>query len=102
MTKRQVERRTNRRFRLCLPVTAKDSRGGEISAFTRDISCRGICFFVREPVALGSRIQLLLTLPPEVTSNGPVPVKCRARVVRVQQNCISSAVAAVIEDYTIG
>ena len=102
MAKLQVERRTHRRFRLCLPVMAKHSDGSEISAYTRDISSHGICFFVCQPFTVGSRIQLVLTLPSEITCNGPLLVRCRGRVIRVQENCISAAVAAVIEDYVIG
>lgn len=100
--KLRSERRIHRRFRLCLPVTAKDIDGNETSAYTRDISSHGVCFFISKPVSVGSRIQLAFTLPSEVTCNGPVRVKCKGRVIRVQQNCISAAVAAVIEDYVIG
>jgi hypothetical protein len=102
MAKPQIERRTNRRYRFCLPVVAKNGDGAEISAYTRDVSSRGICFFVKEPPAVGCPLQLIFTLPPEVTCNGPLPIKCRGRVIRVQQNCICAAVAAVIEDYVIG
>jgi hypothetical protein len=102
MVKAQVERRSHRRFRLCLPVRVRDNQAREAEAHTRDISSHGICFFVSQPFVVGSAVQLVLTLPSEITCNGPVRVRCLGRVIRVEQNCISAAVAAVIEDYEIG
>ena len=102
MVKAQVERRSQRRFRLCLPVQVRDSEAREVVAHTRDISSHGICFFVSQPFAVGSALQLILTLPSEITCNGPVRFRCLGRVIRVEQNCISAAVAALIDDYELG
>ena len=101
MVQAQPERRASRRFALQLPVAVKHPRKGEIPAHTRDVSSRGISFYIDTPLEVGSDLQFTLTLPPEVTLTDAIRVRCYARVVRVDPgpNGVGVAVAAVIDRY---
>ncbi len=100
MSQPQVERRATRRFSLRLPVAVKHPEQGEVSAFTRDVSSRGICFYISTPLEIGSQLEFTLTLPPEITLTEAIRVRCTARVVRVEEGDGNGlAVAAVIDRY---
>ena len=103
MAERQQDKRATRRFSLRLPISVKYQNGptGEKTAFTRDVSARGICFYLGTKVAQGSPIGFTLTLPPEITLTESIRVQCKARVVRVENGRADGklAVAAVIEQY---
>lgn len=102
MTEPQQEKRSARRFALRVPVTVDPENGnhGE-AAQLRDVSARGICFYVESAVTQGSPIGFTLTLPPEITLTESIRVQCKGRVVRVENGRGDGklAVAAVIEEY---
>jgi hypothetical protein len=89
-----------------LPVVLA-SRSGEVSAAvtaerrarTRDVSFRGLYFLSDEAFQVGSPIELVLTLPKEITMAGDVHIRCFARVVRVEDRDEAKGVAARIERY---
>jgi hypothetical protein len=95
------EKRATRRFALRLPVSVSDNSTPEKSAQTRDVSARGICFYVDSAIAEGSGIEFTLTLPPEITLTESIHVRCKGKVVRVDDTASDGkiAVAAVIEEY---
>ena len=100
----QQEKRATRRFALRLPVSVKYNENGvqdNTSAQTRDVSARGICFYVDTSVEPGAAIEFTLTLPPEITLTESIQVRCRGRVVRVDSASLEGkvAVSAVIDDY---
>jgi hypothetical protein len=99
--KEQDNKRATRRFALRLPVTVRSGENEhEQSAQTRDVSARGICFFVDSAITAGSPIDFTLTLPPEITLTESIRVRCKGRVVRVEGGAASKmAVAAVIDEY---
>jgi PilZ domain len=103
MAESQQEKRATRRFALRLPVavTYNDNGGEEKTAQTRDVSARGICFYVDSEIAPGSPIEFTLTLPPEITLTESIRVRCKGKVVRVDNGSSDGrvAVAAVIEEY---
>jgi hypothetical protein len=102
MAQPQSEKRATRRFALRLPVTVKDpTSGNDVPAQTRDVSARGICFYIDSPLMVDSKLEFTLTLPPEVTLTESIRVRCFAHVVRVEQNPYAPgvAVAAVIDRY---
>lgn len=102
MVQPQQEQRATRRFALRLPVSVRFSESGpEKSAQTRDVSARGICFYLDQPVAHGSEIEFTLTLPPEITLTDSIRVHCRGKVVRVEPDSATGkvGVAAIIERY---
>jgi len=103
MVEAEREKRSTRRFALRLPVsvTYSDDGAQEKAAQTRDVSARGICFYVDSAIAAGSAIEFTLVLPPEITLTESIRVRCKGKVVRVDNNSAEDkvAVAAVIEEY---
>jgi PilZ domain len=97
------EKRAARRFALRIPVAV--NRDGDLAhseeAHIRDVSARGISFYVDSAVEQGAKIGFTLTLPPEITLTESIRVQCKGRVVRVDNGAPTGriAVAAVIEEY---
>ena len=84
MADAQQDKRSTRRFALHLPVSVTYTEDGEKqkAAETRDVSARGISFYVDAPIAMDSPIEFTLTLPPEITLTESIKVRCKGRVVR--------------------
>jgi hypothetical protein len=98
----QQEKRSTRRFALRLPVTVRYAENGqEREAQTRDVSARGVCFYLDSAIQAGSGIDFTLTLPPEITLTESIRVRCKGRVLRVEGGPTNGkmAVAAVIDEY---
>jgi hypothetical protein len=104
MAEPQQEKRGARRFPLRVPVSVSrnvtENLSGE-SAQLRDVSSRGICFYLDSAIEQGSHIGFTLTLPPEITLTESIRVQCQGRVVRVENGIPDGkvSVAAVIETY---
>ena len=105
MAEPQQEKRGARRFALRVPVSVnRNSSDNNIpaeSAELRDVSARGICFYLDSAIEQGANIGFTLTLPPEITLTESIRVQCQGRVVRVENGAPEGkvAVAAVIEEY---
>jgi len=102
MADAREEKRAARRFALRLPVTVDGLQNSAAEvAQIRDVSARGISFFLNSTVDQGSPIGFTLTLPPEITLTESIRVQCKGRVVRVENGRTDGklAVAAVIEEY---
>jgi PilZ domain len=100
-TQRENDKRGTRRFALRLPVSVSYGEQ-EREAQTRDVSARGICFYVDSAIQAGSPIDFTLTLPPEITLTESIRVRCKGHVVRVEGDSSAAgklAVAAVIDEY---
>lgn len=97
--KRQAERRGGERVAVRLPVTFKEKEGGaEQSVFTRDLSTKGIFFYVDREISPGTELEMVLILPSELTAGEKRWVCCQASVVRVEENAGQSfGIAAAIE-----
>jgi hypothetical protein len=97
------ERRTTQRFSMRLPLTVRWTTGaavGETSTESRDVSSRGVYFFLQKDVKEGSPVEILLTLPNEITLAGPVRVRCLGRVQRTESRDEGAVgVVAAIERY---
>jgi len=96
------DKRATRRFALRLPVSVRYGENEpEHAAQTRDVSARGICFYVDSAIQAGSAIEFTLTLPPEITLTESIRVRCKGRVVRVEGGTPANkmTVAAVIDEY---
>lgn len=81
----QREQRKSRRFLIQLPVIvrwADKSLIGETQTQTLDVSSRGIRFDLPKELKEGSAVEILMTLPNQVTNAGPVRVRCTGHVVR--------------------
>jgi PilZ domain len=82
-----TERRGRRRFPLRLPLSVRPlgvSPADEVVAECKDVSSQGVYFFLQEPLNSGSLVEILLTLPSEITRGEPVRVRCEARVQRTE------------------
>jgi hypothetical protein len=104
MAEPQQEKRGARRFALRVPVSVSrntDSNVSTESAQLRDVSARGICFYLESAIAQGAPIAFTLTLPPEITLTESIRVQCKGRVVRVEDGASEGkvTVAAVIDAY---
>ena len=102
MTESQQEKRASRRFALRVPVTVnRDHVPQNEPAQIRDVSARGICFYLESAIEQGANIGFTLTLPPEITLTESIRVQCKGRVVRVEDGRTDGkvGVAAVIEEY---
>jgi PilZ domain-containing protein len=82
------ERRSAQRFRIKLPLMVRWTSGsniGEASTESQDVSSRGIYFSLPKFVQSGSPVEIVLTLPHEITLAGPVRVRCLGRIQRNEQ-----------------
>ena len=102
------ERRGARRYDLSLPVMVRipaQGFAGTQSGKTRDISTRGLYFVIDHDVRAGSNLDIMLTLPREMTNGDEVLVKASGKIVRVESRMEDGnerqGVAAIIERYDI-
>ena len=102
------ERRVARRYDLSLPVMVRipaPGFAGTQSGRTRDISTKGLYFVIDQGVRAGSNLDIMLTLPKEMTNGEEVLVKASGKIVRVESRMEDGnerlGVAAVIERYDI-
>ncbi|MFZ0940172.1 MAG: PilZ domain-containing protein [Candidatus Sulfotelmatobacter sp.] len=81
-----LDRRSRQRIRARVPVHVKGAAGrSELAAETRDVSTNGVFLYSKSRLAEGSDLELVLILPPELTSGEKFWVCCHARVLRVEQ-----------------
>lgn len=84
--KSEIDRRSRQRVATRLPVRVRNSPANtESSAQTRDVSTNGVFLYTESRMAEGSDVELILILPPELTSGEKCWVCCHARVLRVEQ-----------------
>jgi|SRR5208283_2407621 len=84
--KPNLDRRSRQRVRARVPVRIKGGVGErESAAETRDVSTNGVFLYSKSRMAEGSDLELVLILPPELTSGEKCWVCCHARVLRVEQ-----------------
>lgn len=82
----KIDRRSRKRVVAQVPVRVKGSgAAGELAAETRDVSRNGVFLYTKTAMAEGSEVELVLMLPPELTSGEKCWVCCHARVLRVER-----------------
>lgn len=102
-----TERRTAQRYELSLPVLVCISQPKPPQFYTahlRDISTTGIYFRADHSLAVGTELELTLSLPVEVTRGFKVLVRASGKVVRLDEptgEAQEFGVAAVIKRYDI-
>ncbi len=102
MAKAKQEQRSDRRVAAQGPVTVKvvDGIAADTTAQLRDVSMRGVFIFLSKRVRLGSTLELVLPLPEGLRRENQSWIRCKCRVVRVEQNPDREfGVAAMIEEY---
>jgi len=97
-----MERRA-KRFPLCLPTTVRRTTGSgttEAKTESRDVSSRGIYFFLSEQIEDGSPVEIVINLPHEIALGGRSRVLCKGYVQRTEVIKVNRiGVAARIESY---
>jgi hypothetical protein len=103
------DRRIAYRYKLPLPVIVKrlplDAAPSELHVTTRDVSTGGLYFTSNERLAVGIKLDLSLTLPPEVTQGSAVVIDAQAHVMRVDEQPSGAVdrfgIAAVIDKFNV-
>src|SRR4029077_5370297 len=83
----QNDRRTETRLTLCVPMKIRpitDPPELEQEVESVNLSQRGLFFSTGTPLKVGTRIEVLMKMPQEVSGYPPADVCCMGRVVRVQ------------------
>ena len=94
-----TDRRSRKRVVTRLPVRVRGAATSpELNAETRDVSTNGVFLYTESRMEEGSNVELVLILPPDLTSGEKCWVCCHARVLRVEQGSGKGfGVAAAIE-----
>jgi len=91
------ERRSGTRIATRVPARVRTPDGGDLNAETRDVSANGIFLYTKSRMEQGSEVELVLILPPELTSGEKCWVCCQATIVRVEEQGTEFGVAAQIQ-----
>jgi hypothetical protein len=97
------DRRRIQRFRVRAPLTVI-AGGREIPAYTRDLSNRGVYFYLASVNSdlIEREFEFCVELPPEITLSTFCRIRCRGRILRKESAQMSlTGVAAEIVDYLI-
>jgi hypothetical protein len=91
-----LERRSGTRISTSVPTRLRTQQGTDHSAQTRDVSANGVFLYTKSRIETGTDVELVLILPPELTSGEKCWVCCQATVVRVEEDGTEFGVAAQI------
>jgi hypothetical protein len=97
------DRRQGKRFEISAPLTVMLGKR-EISGFTRDLSNRGVYFYIdlAESAAIGGNFDFLVELPPEITLSPSCSIRCQGRVLRTDNESSQlTGIAAEILHYSM-
>jgi hypothetical protein len=95
--KATTERRAGSRISTSVPARVRTAQGTDHTAQTRDVSANGIFLYTKSRMEKGTEVELVLILPPELTSGERCWVCCQATIVRVEENGSEFGVAAQIQ-----
>ena len=97
----KLERRALRRFSMKLPARVRVSGiPVPFEVESENVSARGIFFYIDRWMKEGSKVEVTMDFPSQLTLADPVRVRFLARVVRVEpQTGMRMGVAAAIEEY---
>jgi hypothetical protein len=86
-----------------LPLVVKvehAAEAGNLQTLSEDVSSRGVYFYLPKEVKKGADVEILMTLPHEITQAGPVKVRCMGRIHRTERRGEQKiGVVAAIERY---
>jgi hypothetical protein len=100
--KADTERRGGRRISTRVPTRVRPVQGADQTsqtlqtAETRDVSANGVFLYTKSRMEKGADVELVLILPPELTSGEKCWVCCQATIVRVEEEGTEFGVAAKI------
>ena len=81
----RLERRGGQRFELNVPISV-EFEGRTLSAFSQNLSSRGVFMYSETDLPEGVTVQLIFTMPSEITLAESMRVRCRGRVLRSRAN----------------
>ncbi len=90
------ERRSGTRIATRVSTRVRTPHGVDQNAETRDVSANGIFLYTKSKMEQGTDVELVLILPPELTSGEKCWVCCQATIVRVEEQGKDWGVAAQI------
>jgi PilZ domain len=96
----RLERRAAQRFDVHQPLAIRyDGRTGP--GFIQNLSGRGIFFYAETTLPEGTVVELIFTMPSEITLGENMPVRCRGRVLRAAtaQSGQRSGIAVQLDSY---
>jgi PilZ domain len=101
----ESDRRGSQRFKISAPLTVIVG-SHEISAYTRDLSNRGVYFYLSlsDSALIDRDFDFLIEMPSEITLSSSCRIRCRGRLVRKEmtsRNLTGAGIAAEILDYSI-
>jgi len=91
-----AERRSGKRIPTRVPTRVRTAKGADHAARTRDVSANGVFLYTKSRMEMGTDVELVLILPPELTSGEKCWVCCQATIVRVEEEGTEFGVAAQI------
>lgn len=91
-----AERRSGTRIATRVSTRVRTLQGANLSAETRDVSANGVFLYTNSKMEKGTDVELVLILPPELTSGEKCWVCCQATIVRVEEKGSDFGVAAQI------
>lgn len=94
--KSESDRRSGTRIQTRVPARVRTPEGADHAAETRDVSANGIFLYTKSRMEAGAEVELVLILPPELTSGEKCWVCCQATIVRVEEEGKEFGVAAQI------
>jgi hypothetical protein len=94
--KADTERRAGTRIATRVPTRVRTAQGADQTAQTRDVSANGVYLYTKSRMEKGAEVELVLILPPELTSGQKCWVCCQATIVRVEEEGKEFGVAAQI------
>jgi hypothetical protein len=77
----QLERRVGQRFEFNLPISI-EFEGRTVSGFSQNVSTRGVFLYSQANLPEGAAVQLVFTMPSEITLAESMRVRCGGRVLR--------------------
>ncbi len=91
-----TERRAGSRIKTRVATRLRTPEGTNLNAETRDVSANGVFLYTKTKMEKGTDVELVLILPPELTSGEKCWVCCQATIVRVEEKGSDYGVAAQI------
>jgi hypothetical protein len=91
-----TERRSGTRIATRVSARVRTPLGNDLNAETRDVSANGVFLYTNSKMEMGTDVELVLILPPELTLGEKCWVCCQATIVRVEDQGSNFGVAAQI------
>jgi c-di-GMP-binding flagellar brake protein YcgR len=92
------ERRRSQRFPIQQTVSISLGNGGHaVSGIVQDISSGGAFVRCNRMLALGSSVDVIIALPPEITHAGSMRALCISRVLRIERRRQEGKIGIALE-----